>query len=329
MLGMILAFSTNYAFATDPYETQSNRFIAKPTVCVVEPSDNLSTKDTKSVMDEAKKSVYDWIIPLHEKSNNPNKWAINYLEIPANKSFDLSSCNVIINFKNEMNAKVLPNLGTHKYMDRISYITIFYKTNQCVQSMMSCKTNNDSLIAQIGATLRHEFGHAIGLGHYTSDKSKNKEWFENPNTAPSIMLAYSKGLENEHVTSGDINKVIEIYGNSGFVNRHLPNPRQTLPVVLTQIIPTDLFISDHYVRLSKETNTIQISGTFEKMNKPESVIITIVRPDFEIEKIKTVLDRDGNFEYDFKVHTKMPKGLYYVQAQYNKNLTQKNLFELS
>jgi hypothetical protein len=81
---------------------------------------------------------------------------------------------------------------------------------------LSCKANVDSIVAKIGATLRHEFGHAIGLGHYAVDKSKNKEWFENPKTAPSIMIPYSVGSKNEQVTSDDINKVIEIYQDSGF-----------------------------------------------------------------------------------------------------------------
>lgn len=327
----VFLFSYNYAFGLeDPYGVQSNRFTAKPTICVVEPSgNNLSEDVIGSIMAEAKASIYDWINPLQEKTTNKDKWAINYLEIADKKSFDFSSCKVIINFKNEMNSKKLHNLGTHQYIDETSYITIFYKTNECKVNL-SCKTNTESLVAKIGATLRHEFGHAIGLGHYASDKSKNKEWFEHPETAPSIMLAYGKGLENEQVTSVDIDKVIEIYQNSGFVNRHMPKPRAILPAALTQIEPKELFVSDQTIKTSKDLNIIQISGLFEKKNQRlETVTLTLVRPDFKIEKIKVIIDENGYFEYDLKIHSKLPKGIYYVQAQYGKSITEKNAFELN
>lgn len=332
LVGAFLLFSTNYALgASDPYEVQSNRFITKPTICVVEPSTvNLTRDDIKLILAEAESSVYSWINPLQEKTINKNKWAINYLEISDKKLFDFSLCKVIINFKNESKTRTLSELGTHQYIDGTSYITIFYKTNECTKTSVSCKIDIDSLVAKIGATLRHEFGHAIGLGHYASDKSKNREWFENPTTAPSIMLAYSKGLQNEKVTSGDIDKVIEIYQDSGFTNRHLPKPRQILPAALTQIMPSELFISDYSITPSKEVNAIQISGTFEKKNQTlETVLLTIMKPDFKVDKIKLIIDKDGYFEYDFKVHSKLPKGIYYVQAKYGKFTTEKNIFELN
>jgi hypothetical protein len=328
LLGIVFLFSSSYAFGSDdPYTVQSNRFTSKPTVCVVEPSkENLSHGIVKSVMTEAKASVYDWINSLQEKTTNKNKWAINYLEI-SNRVSDFSSCSVIVNFKNEVNVKKLSNLGTHKYIDGTSYITIFYQTNQC-KANISCKTNVDSLVTRIGATLRHEFGHAVGLGHYTSDKSKNQEWFENPETAPSIMLAYSKGSKHERVTSGDIDKVIEIYDDSGFTNQHLPKQQQTIPMALTQIESKDL-LSVQIIETAGQIDAIKISGFFEKKNqKLESVTLTMIKPNFETEKIKLLLDKDGYFEHEHKVHNKIPKGIYYVQVKNGKDITEKNMFEL-
>lgn len=51
--------------------------------------------------------------------------------------------------------------------------------------------------------------------------------------------------------------------------------------------------------------------------------ITIVKPDFKIEKIKSILDRNGYFEHEFEVHSKLPKGIYYVQAKYEKTSLKK------
>lgn len=333
LIDTVFLASLNFVFALeDPYEIQSNRFISKPTVCVVEPNrDSLSIPTIKSIMKESKISIYDWIFPLQEKSSNKNKWAINYLEISDKKSFDFSSCSVVINFKNEINAKTLSNLGTHQYIDGTSYITIFYKTNECVQkTKLPCKTNTTALITKIGSTLRHEFGHALGLGHYNADKSQNKEWFEHPETAPSIMLAYSKGTKYERVTPSDVDKMVEIYENSGFTNHNLPKLRQTLPIALTQIAPVELFLSDHSIIATKEIGLIRISGIFEKKNTfLDTAEITIVRPDFKTEKIRTLLDRNGHFEHEFEVHSKLPKGIYFVQAKYGKNITEKNTFEIN
>lgn len=266
LLGIVL-FGMNHAFALeDLYEIQSNRFITKPMICVVEPGNDLQRSTIKSIMKESKAAIHDWIVPLSEKSINKNKWAINYLEISNKRSFDFSICNVIINFKNVSDSKTLHNLGTHRYVDGTSYIIIYYKTDEC-KTPIACKDDNALLVTKIGSTLRHEFGHAIGLGHYRADKSENKEWFEHPDTAPSIMLAYSKGVQHERVTPSDIDKVVDIYDNSGFTNRNLPKQRQTLPMALTQIEKKELFISDQTIKPTKEIDTITISGVFDKKNK--------------------------------------------------------------
>lgn len=325
LLGAVL-FGMNHALAMeDPYDVQSNRFTTKPMICVVEPGNDLRQSTIKSVMEESKAAIYDWIVPLSEKSTNKNKWAINYLEISNKGSFDFSVCNVIINFKNESDSKYLYNLGTHQYVNDTSYIIIYYKIYGCKTSL-ACKSNDESLITKIGSTLRHEFGHAIGLGHYQADKFENSEWFEHPETAPSIMLAYSKGTQHEQVTQSDIDKVIDIYDNSGFTNHNVPKQRKSLTP--TQIELKKLFISDQIIKATKEIDTIMFSGAFERKNKPLAEI-TIMRPDFKTEKIKTSINTNGYFEHEFDVHSKLPKGIYYVQAKYGKDLTEKNMFEIN
>jgi hypothetical protein len=185
------------------------------------------------------------------------------------------------------------------------------------------------VLTKIGSTVRHEFGHALGLGHYKSDKTKNKEWFENPQTAPSIMLEYSKGTEQERVTDADVAKVMEIYKNTGFTNQHMPKIRNTQLLALTQITPTDLFISDSTVKASKEITEITIYGKFGKTSDILGTIdVTVLRPDSKIEKSRISLDKSGFFEYTYQIHSKLPKGIYYVQAQYGKSITEKNIFEV-
>ncbi len=334
LLSISIVMSQAYAATSkDPYDIQRNRFIIKPTICVVEPSnDYLPNSKIKLIMEESKKGIFEWITLIQEKTDNKDKWAINYVEISNNdkKSFDFSSCNAIVNFKNEVGVPI-HSLGTHQYLDGTSYVTVFYKTNECKQyTKGSCKAYDQDLKIIIGSTIKHEFGHVLGLGHYESNKLKNKEWFENPQTAPSIMLEYSKGTQHESVSSSDINKVIEIYKNSGFTNQHMPKIRNTLLIALTHMTPTELFVSDSTIKASKELSIITISGKFEKTNGLlDTVDLTILRPDSKLEKTKIPLDRNGFFEYEYEIHSKLPKGIYYVQVQYGKNITEKNAFEIN
>jgi hypothetical protein len=51
-------------------------------------------------------------------------------------------------------------------------------------------------------------------------------------------------------------------------------------------MPKELSISDYGIKTSKQVNTIQISDMFEKKNQAlETVMLTIVKPNFEAEKI--------------------------------------------
>lgn len=321
-----------YADTVSPYETQINRFTSKPTICTVEPnSAHLSSSQARLILEESKRGVYEWIQLLQERTSNKDKWAINYLEVPNKdkNSFDFSSCSVIINFESETGKKASHNLGTHYYVAGTSHITVFYKVNECKQSLLDSCKNFDRNLIKIGSTIKHEFGHALGLGHYKSDKIKNKVWYDDPQTAPSIMLEYSKGTEVERVTAKDITQVIEIYRDAGFIDQHLPKIRKTLPIALTQLTPSELTISDSNIKASKMIHPVVISGKFDKvLGNLGAAELLILRPDLKLEKIKVLIETDGSFEHEYEVHSKLPTGVYFVQAKYGKNVTEKNTFEV-
>jgi hypothetical protein len=54
----------------------------------------------------------------------------------------------------------------------------------------------------------------------------------------------------------------------------------------------------------------------------------VLRPDLTLEKTKALIAKNGSFEYEYEIHSKLPKGVYYVQAKYGKNITEKKMFEV-
>jgi hypothetical protein len=294
-------------------------------------AESLTSAQARLILEESKRGIYEWIHLLQERAGNKDKWSINYVDVPNKDKnlFDFSSCSVIVNFKNEAGKKPLQNLGTHYYVGDTSYITVFYKINECKKNVLNtCKNPDHAMLIMIGSTVRHEFGHALGLGHYKSDKLKNKEWYENPQNAPSIMLAYSNGTEEERVTAEDISQVIQVYRDSGFTNQYLPKIRKTLPIALTQLTPSELTISDSSVKASKTIQQVVISGKFD-VERIGAAELAILRPDLKLDKIRVLVQKDGSFAHEYEVHSKLPKGVYYVQAKYDKHVTEKSAFEIS
>ena len=71
---------------------------------------------------------------------------------------------------------------------------------------------------QLSSAVKHEFGHALGLGHYIADDVQlNIDWARGVINAPSIMSVFTHQNVNENrITPKDIDKVRTLYGEKGF-----------------------------------------------------------------------------------------------------------------
>ncbi|MDP2667602.1 MAG: M66 family metalloprotease [Nitrosopumilaceae archaeon] len=178
---------------------------------------------------QARASTQEWHSQLQIANRyNPDNWTINYLQLtPEN---DSSDCDVIIKFEPKPKDPSLHYvaLGQTQIPEKTGdpiIVIIYY------QNIGLCKTQDQHYIyynpcytqgtfteRSIGNTVRHELGHAFGLGHYISDDMQlNKDWASGGRPSPSIMIITEH--ENPYqimILPVDVEKLRSIYGDEGF-----------------------------------------------------------------------------------------------------------------
>ncbi len=247
VLASIVLFSIQSSFAyTVTYEKWGPKIKDISTVCIIEPdypnSEILSESFAKRLMDETRISVAEWQVQLQnfEKGRDKSMWVINQIPITLEeqKEFDYDVCHIFIKFKErpESENEWYKLLGKTEYElgdTGRSDISIYYA------SIKFCKTEDKDwiyfdpcyedfprLMQQIKSVIKHEFGHALGLGHYASDElDVSVAWARGAIPAPSIMAVFSHQNLNENIiTPKDILAVRSLYGENGF----LPNEEEEI-----------------------------------------------------------------------------------------------------
>ena len=241
---------------TVTYETLGKTVDGFPYVCILEP-DHVSDADltsikTKNMLAETRAAIDQWEYLLKESERlreDKTKWEIYHqiITLDEKQDFDYSICNVIINFEpypeNEnLKFKIAGIAQFKEYMNKeMSVITIYYKTIE------RCETHRDSnyiyfkpcygkdsiLSVQLANTVRHEFGHALGLGHYYSDDDTlNQYWSTFKISPPSVMIQIKPDIIFEQaIKQIDIQQVRKIYGENGFQKtiQTIPSEKPIIP----------------------------------------------------------------------------------------------------
>ena len=232
----VISLSISPAFAYEiTYDFNGTKLLKNPTVCGFELEDERITKNQKErIMKELKNSIQEWETKL--QSNDPkNKeiWKINYVEITSKNGTSDEDCDVKIIFEpkpsNEWQYFVVlgvaePEINTEKTIITIYYLDVglSYETQKDGNTVWywydPYYTEDARTTNQIGAVIRHEFGHALGLDHYEADNPDiNTKWAEGFSPAPSIMIPISHQNSREmKIMPIDIDKVVSLYGSDGF-----------------------------------------------------------------------------------------------------------------
>ena len=307
-----------------------------PTVCIVEPSyeDDIRLTEifVERLMKETTRSIEEWEVRLKqsERTRDKSMWEINQITIPLEeqKEFNYQECTIFVHFRDkpELEDDWFKLLGKTSYEEGDTgrtEITIYYaEIIFCVTDDSKfiyydpCYTDSRRLMQQLQSVIKHEFGHALGLGHYISDDNEvNVAWARGTITAPSIMAVFTHQNFNDNIIMPkDIDKVRTLYGEEGFLH--------------SQTIEKNTFLSfespqQEFIILEGEgegqgLQVARIDGLInrERIISGVPVYLEITRPDGTSVSEQAVVNSDGEFSLHKILDSTTASGTYFVTASY-------------
>ena len=241
---LVSFFSLNSAFAEDRYEVLRFVHSYNPNVCIMEPEPIIQDRFHEEVFELTVDSVLIWQNDM--KSYTGGNWFMPIFYYEYEEHFDkvpenFPNCNIFMEYREyntgidegTSNKKALGWTGFdfskswHKY----AYVMTYLKStevNPHISLCIGCEDKSDITVSfeqkplpsdTINRIIMHEFGHALGIGHYQDDRERN-------NTLPSLMHPNLKPFEENSFKLEEVDKEILrlIYDDDGFAGRHGISP---------------------------------------------------------------------------------------------------------
>ena len=198
------------------YEPTGFQLDKNPNVCEMQPNPKDLSYARNDLIQETNNALLDWQSKLGVGNSKNSPWIFKIREIPLDQQYNSASyadCNVIFYYKpffsqdNYLTSWAAGGITQYDQYRHKAFIEVFY--------------NNFLPSTSIGMVIRHEFGHALGLGHFVVSSSEFSKVMTGAFEYPSIMFPnYSKN-NNFNITPSDVKAVKEMYGLNGFTSSPL------------------------------------------------------------------------------------------------------------
>ena len=239
VFGLLLVLPTSYG--EDTFKTIGNNIWHKdnPTVCIAEPEPSLHERFYGGVLYDAYSTVKQWQNQLIDYSGG--NWFMNvkffdYEYHNDKHADDFPQCQIFMEFEEYSGNDALGTTSynfansTHQYV----FITTYLKHIEKPQVAL-CIGCDEELPQEITIDMNpvympypaikmimlHEFGHAIGLGHYIEDKTRY-------NNVSSLMYPSFDPFDTSDeiiIEPIDLQMAVEVYGKDGFGGLYGNAPR--------------------------------------------------------------------------------------------------------
>lgn len=200
-LFLLVPFSLPITAYGDHVESMDSYVLKNPVTCVFEPTGGFKA----GVFSQSLQAIHAWQYNLQKYTSNSNGWLIPIVPVTEEeqKRFDSSICDITV-----------------RYFDHNSeyYGYMHYSDPSAVKEISIYQ--NDLTASQIGVIVEHEFGHALGVGHYIKTDAAGRQLIDLDSPYFDVMMPEHDFMYDKPfiISHDDLNVLIEKYGQHGFGN---------------------------------------------------------------------------------------------------------------